>query len=282
MNHRSKHPAPRTNAGSRAWTRTQIISSVPRTVPIARSPIPWDLLAWRLHDDAVTRSSSGDLLERHAQELGVRVSALHDLGVGLVVDDAALRQCVEYALDPAAGRGPRWRQRAAQFGLAAGIWTYPMRLEGEAVVGLRLRRPDGRKLAVRTSLQGVFAPAESRGVDYLLVTEGASDAAAGLSLGFDVVGRASANPGTVADAAALQRCRDRDVVIVPDRDPVGIAGAFAFTNSALRVARSVRWLLPPNGTKDLRGALVGGLSRVGLLYLIEVTPPIRPRIEVRR
>lgn len=270
-------PAPHGNAGTGARTLMQLRSVAP-TTSVAPRLIDWSVLAARLQCDVLSRGAPNGGLERHAAELGVHLGALLSLEVGQVVDDASLRECVEYCLDPEAGRGPRWRRHAARFGLAVGVWTYPMRLDGDGVVGVRVRRPDGRKLAVTGSVQGVFVPATLETSGHLLVTEGPTDAAAAFTLGFDAVGRPCKTAGRRADQAALARSRGRDVVVIPDADDTGPHGARSFAAEALRVARTVRIVMPPRGVKDLRDWLRAGLTRPELLDVITRTPPVRPII----
>lgn len=211
------------------------------------SNIDWDALASTLHVEAVARRDHG--LRPLARSLGVDLTALLVLEVGLD---------------------------------ARGVSYWPMRDRDGQVCGLRTRLLNGAKLAVRGSRSGYFGPEPLLGRGPLLIVEGGSDVAAGLTLGLDTIGRAAAKASTRADAGALRLCSGRDVVVIPDRDPAGIAGGRAFATAALLRARSLRWLLPPRGAKDLRAALVAGLTRKELLELVEATPPVRPRVEVAR
>ncbi len=96
----------------------------------------------------------------------------------------------------------------------------------------------------------------------VVVTEGASDCLAAMSLGYVAVGRASANDVGKALPGLLQ---GREVILVGDRDPHGVGQrSLETTFQALRsVVQSIVKVLPPEGKgKDLRQWLNAGLTRV--------------------
>src|SRR5207253_1067400 len=70
-------------------------------------------------------------------------------------------------------------------------WSFPMRDAESNVVGIRLRRPDGFKFAVKGGKEGLFIPEDRNAQSSpLLIAEGVTDAAALLDMGFtNVVGR---------------------------------------------------------------------------------------------
>jgi hypothetical protein len=74
-------------------------------------------------------------------------------------------------------------------------YSFPMKGQNREIVGIRLRRGDGRKLSVKGGREGLFIP-EGVGPDcpftdvgQLLICEGPTDTAALFDLGFNVVQR---------------------------------------------------------------------------------------------
>jgi len=98
----------------------------------------------------------------------------------------------------------------------------------------------------------------SAGEDYALITEGATDTAAGLDLGFDTVGRTNALCGTTELPELL---RGRKVIIVGDNDSVdakevGQKGMNQVAAALASCCPEVIKVLPPIGYKDLRNWIV--------------------------
>lgn len=103
-------------------------------------------------------------------------------------------------------------------------WTFPMSEAGGTVLGIRLRTQSGRKFAVKGGKQGLFIPTDLTGVGPLLVTEGPTDTAAALDLGFDAIGRPSCRGGTRLITELVMRRKTDRVVIVADADVAGRGG----------------------------------------------------------
>lgn len=156
--------------------------------------------------------------------------------------------------------------------------TWPMRDHLGRMIGIR-RRSHGEKRAIRGSRNGLFVPdvAETTRV---VVTEGESDCAAALSLGFFAIGR----PGCQGGGELLSRwigCRaDRDLAIVADVDEVGRRGAASLASLLAPYCRSVRIAAPPRGAKDLRAALLAGAGTAELADAIERGDLVRPVLRV--
>jgi phage/plasmid primase-like uncharacterized protein len=126
-------------------------------------------------------------------------------------------------------------------------WTFPMRDASARITGVRLRRPDGSKWAVKGSSEGLFyAPGKIGQTVY--VAEGASDVAAMMTLGLSAIGKPSAQGGGPALAGMLAGL---DVVLIADSDDVGKRGAQATAHHLIGVARRVRIVVPSVG-KDVR------------------------------
>ena len=74
-------------------------------------------------------------------------------------------------------------------------YTFPFRNENNEITGIQLRYPSGKKRCIEGSKLGIFIP---QGIDWtkqqiIFITEGVSDLATLLDMGFVGVGRASAN-----------------------------------------------------------------------------------------
>ena len=187
----------------RPATRTRRLA-VPTKPPAETLIVDFGGFARQYHLAAVP-----DVLRRFGEELGVSALSLRRLVVG-------------------------WSARH-------GGWSFPMSDAAGNVVGIRLRLPNGRKLAVKGGREGVFLPegltsphpnplpkgegtkgeiplAKGEGTGWLLVCEGPTDTAALLDLGFSAVGRPSCTGGTRHLVSLLRRLAVPEVVIVADGD----------------------------------------------------------------
>jgi DNA primase len=139
-----------------------------------------------------------------------------------------------------------------------GAFSFPMHDALGAVVGIRLRKPDGSKFSVRGGREGLFFSTSPNPLcidpTVLLVVEGPTDCAAGMDMGFECIGRPSCTGSvqTLIDLLVLRKF-DR-VVIVADADGPGWTGADTLARRIIEqvVVRRVRVLPPPDQQKDLR------------------------------
>ncbi len=103
-------------------------------------------------------------------------------------------------------------------------FAFPMR-DGEGrVVGIRLRNMIGDKWSVRGSHSGVFLP-YCHSDSTAWVVEGASDCAAGRSIGLYAIGRPSCSGGLFHLKTLFDRLQVRRAVIIADNDKPGLEGA---------------------------------------------------------
>lgn len=178
---------------------------------------------------------------------------------------ALVRLVAELGVDRAA----LWRLGIGWDGEA---WTFPMRDAVGRVVGIRRRLPSGRKLSVLGGREGLFVPDDLPASGLLLVTEGPTDCAALLGLGFACIGRPSCAGGV---ALVGNLARGRDVVIVADADEPGRRGAHALALALVLLCPMVRTIYPPDGTKDAREWTRRGATRVDIERAIAAAEPMR-------
>ena len=197
------------------------------------------------------------------------------------------------ALDPG-----RLHQLAASLGLSEqslqrlgvgwaadhGAWTFPMAHADGHVVGIRLRFPNGRKLAIKGSKEGLFLP-DPPGVcstPRLLVCEGPTDTAALLDLGLEgVAGRPSCTGGIKQLVEVVRRRRAREVVIVADADEPGQRGAHYLATVLTVYSPAVRVIQPPPGVKDARDWLRAGGTAADVERAIAAAPVRRLAVRTR-
>lgn len=103
-------------------------------------------------------------------------------------------------------------------------WAFPMRDGHENVVGIRLRTPNGAKFAVPGSHAGCFIPLTTP-QRLAIITEGPTDTAAALDLGYFAIGRPSCSGGGPIIKQLVMRYHIKRVVILADNDNPGQIGA---------------------------------------------------------
>jgi len=132
-------------------------------------------------------------------------------------------------------------------------FAFPMREANGNPVGIRYRLRSGKKFSELHSSEGMFFLPGDLIRDYLVVVEGASDAAAVMDCGYiSVIGRANCR-GNVGQIENLcRRLQPKVVVIIPDPDFVGIQGANQLRLRIERQAIPVKTLVLPEGQKDVR------------------------------
>jgi hypothetical protein len=207
----------------------------------------------RFGADPSTRPDLWQLAAQYQQDLDH--GRLYQLAVSLGLSVTALSQL---------GTGWSAQHRA---------WSFPMVNAERDVVGIRLRRPDGYKFAVKGSKEGLFLPATVKEeASPLLIAEGPTDTAALWDMGFrNVVGRPSCTGG-IKLLVELVRRQPRDVVIVADADPPGRRGAHNLASVLAVYALAVRVIIPPDPFKDARAWLRGDGKRMDVEQAIAAAP----------
>ncbi len=157
--------------------------------------------------------------------------------------------------------------------------TFPMRNAKGRVIGIRRRFPGGLKVSVTGSMNGLFIPTDLSPEGLLLISEGPSDTASALDLGFDAIGRPNCN--SKVDRTA-HMAKSRNVVIIGDNDDGGRSGVERLSDTLVLCCKSVRIIYPPDHIKDLRDWVSIGLTVEKLTGLISDTDPIKIKVHFKR
>lgn len=128
-------------------------------------------------------------------------------------------------------------------------FCFPMRNENGVIIGIRRRFGNGTKVCVTGSQNGLFIPAGIDKAVKVVITEGPTDCAAALDLGWNAIGRPNCDSKI---AMTVRYIRQRKAVIVADRDSAGLRGARRLFEALETAGSAVRIIVPPDGCKDLR------------------------------
>jgi hypothetical protein len=100
-----------------------------------------------------------------------------------------------------------------------GCWLFPERDHQKRIIGLMKRFPDGSKRSISGGKRGLYIPTSfSVRKSEIIVVEGGSDTAAGLTLGWNVIGRPSASDG-VSQLIPLLKSGTGRILVLGDNDP---------------------------------------------------------------
>ena len=170
--------------------------------------------------------------------------------------------------------------RRLGIGWSGWAWTFPMR-NGEArICGIRVRRPDGSKLCIKGSRQGLFIPKGLHDSDTLLLPEGPTDTAALLDIGMSAVGRPNCSAGRRLLSAYIRRRRLKLVAVVADNDAQGIAGAQSCAQGLAAYTRDVRVIHPPNEINDARAWRIAGATKGDIEEAVQAAERLRCQLIV--
>lgn len=170
--------------------------------------------------------------------------------------------------------------RRLRVGWNGWAWTFPMSDAHGATIGIRLRRPNGDKLADKGSRQGLFLPDGIEGNGRLLVLEGPTDTAAALDLGLAAIGRPSCSGGIELIRSYVVRALTSEVVVFADADGPGRTGAAELARRLAPFTR-VRVAEPPSPHKDLREWLRAGAQAADVERAIEAAQQVQLTLRVR-
>ena len=172
-----------------------------------------------------------------------------------------------------------WALDQLHVGFDGVAFIFPEQNHCGQIVGVNRRHADGKKLCVVGSRRGLtYAEDWCDAPGPILVVEGGSDVAAGLTLGLCVVGRPS-NTGGVEYLTRLLGKHDRRIILVAERDEKdrsqlglihdpdcrccgmcypGLHGARVSAERLTKqLGRLIHWSFLPMPHKDLRAWLVG-------------------------
>jgi phage/plasmid primase-like uncharacterized protein len=163
-------------------------------------------------------------------------------------------------------------------------WSFPMRNAAGQVLGIRLRKPNGRKFSVTGGHDGLFLPDDlpDAAGGRLLICEGPTDCAALLDLGFSAVGRPSCTGGGRLLVELVRHRRPAEVCIIADGDAPGQRGAGNLAAVLLAYCPAVRIITPPAGIKDARAWKRRGATVADVQAVIDAAPVRRLAIVVSR
>ena len=161
-------------------------------------------------------------------------------------------------------------------------WTFPMLDASGKIRGIRLRLTNGRKLAVRGGREGLFSPSDLDTSEELLITEGPTDCAALLDLGFVAIGRPSCTGGVKLLVDLCRSLQPPKVVIVGDNDGPGRRGAESLAMVMAAYSESVHAITPPEGVKDVRAWRTCGATRQDVQQVIDSAPARQLSIHTRK
>ncbi len=205
----------------------------PKYIP---APEPRPTLNVRAKLDEWTQWNRKDAISGLAADLGVSVSALNNL------------ECV---------KAPYHR-----------VFAFPMKDGYGEYTGIRLRHENGEKWAERGSHSGIFLPTHlpNRGSRTLaLITEGPTDTAAALTLGYYAIGRPSCSGGLFHIVNAIRHRRITRAAVVADNDDPGLEGATTLCNHLpcdfcilVLPSKDLRDFVRNGGTAQLLNAIMDG------------------------
>lgn len=195
------------------------------------------------------RAEALNRIERLSDELGVSPESLRRLGVG--------------------------------WDLSEDCWTFPLTDAAGRIVGLNRRFKDASKKLYFGHRAGLYIQVDLPNDltnSSLLITEGGSDTAAALDLGFWTIGRFNCQCGAdMLRKLIRRRCPGR-VVIIADGDTPGQRGAERLACHLIPYVRELKIITPPE--KDLRSWLLDGADHFTLCQLIHRTEPAKLQLVI--
>jgi hypothetical protein len=237
---RIESPRPMHNGGwfhrNNSFPVTKGVSSGAVAVAAPKDGVNFDALITRW------RKEKAGELQPYAATLGVRQQDLLDLGVA-------------YA--------PEYK-----------AFAFPMSNPQGEIVGVRLRN-DFHKWSVKGGHQGLFIPWDAIKrfpIDRVMVVEGPTDTAAGLTLGFFTIGKPNNLVGNEMVVEVLRQLHPKEVIVVYDNDEKIDSMGKRIRPGPLGAERLIKCLrqhvtrfIPP--TKDLRSFLNSGGTHELLLSI---------------
>ena len=163
--------------------------------------------------------------------------------------------------------------------------SWPMVDDRGGIVGITRRFADGSKKIMAGHRAGLYMSADLpeslfRIEGMLVITEGATDAVAGLGMGMWTVGRFSCTHGATLLVRLVGRLRPAYVVLVGDTDGAGKRGVESLASALLPYARALKVIAPPAPHKDLRDWYLAGATLIDFMRLVDAARPRRLGVKV--
>ena len=161
-------------------------------------------------------------------------------------------------------------------------WTFPMTAVTGVTAfcpGILLRHRDGSKQFLKGSKLGLFIPDKLNPHGQLLITEGVTDLAAVLDLGFSAIARPSCNSGKKQLVQFIKNNSPSETVIIADADNPGMQGAHRLAATLAGYCRDVKVIFPPDDFKDFRAWKMAGATENAVIGVIAVTPLVKLHIK---
>lgn len=185
--------------------------------------------------------------------------------IGASVNDSISGQNVSNLLSPKGITIETWQRLATTHTHPkhGQCWEIKERNADGEVVGTAYRTASGDKDFAKGGKRGLILVwplptyAGTGASDPVWVCEGASDTAAMIGLGFTAVGVPMAGQCGEWLAALL---KGRHVVVCRDNDTAGLKGSNKIRDAIVATCASVRIIVPPDGAKDAREAVIAGAS----------------------
>jgi len=146
------------------------------------------------------------------------------------------------------GITPKSLQRLC-IGFDGNAFCFPMRDENMRIIGIRRRFGDGNKKALVGSCNGLFIPTGLSNDKPLFITEGPTDCAAALDLGFEAIGRPNCDSKI---EMTVRFAKGRKIVVICDNDSPGRSGAKKLAKKLINHCPEVKIICPPVAGMDLR------------------------------
>jgi hypothetical protein len=160
----------------------------------------------------------------------------------------------------------RWKELGAAWSEKKDAWMIPFRNAACEIIGFQFRSLKAFKWAMDGSSLGLFIP-RIKVQEEVFIAEGATDCAALLSLGVYAIARPAAFACHDMLAGFIKAQKIKRAIIVSDYDPkvskneVKSAGIDSALKLKLKLPCESRIIVPPNGCKDIREAVIAGLDR---------------------
>ena len=163
------------------------------------------------------------------------------------------------------------------------VYAFPMRNAFGDMTGIRFRALDGRKWSLKGGAEGLFYEPRPPGTTPVaLITEGPTDTAAALALGFYAIGRPSCTGAVEILKTFCRRMQIRELIIVMDNDapkryPDGTIrqpGKDGALQMAKAIGRPMQFIMP--AAKDLRAWCADGLTREMFDFILKNKPKVQP------